>query len=123
MKVVIFGEAMITCPKCSQGIQPVDEDDVRKLDTCYFCCGEGQISDEQFRIFRLDQLIGELAVAAVESQWTDYSNEVAAELGVSPFQLKEDKVYNLGQSIAQEIHNLPPVVQDVLMDRFLGKVL
>lgn len=113
---------MITCPKCSQGIQPVDEDDVRKLDTCYFCGGQGQISDEQFRGFRLDQLIGELAVAAVENQWSSYGDEVAAELGISSFQLKEDKVYSLGQSIARNIHDLPPVVQDVLMTRFLGDV-
>ena len=113
---------MITCPKCSQGIQPVDEDDVRKLDTCYFCGGEGKISKEQFRGFRLDQLIGELAVSAVESQWSSDSDEVAAEMGLSSFQLKEDKVYSLGQSIASSIHDLPPVIQDVLMDRFLDKV-
>lgn len=113
---------MITCPKCSQGIQPVDENDVRILDTCYFCCGEGKIPEEQFRGFRLDQLIGELAVAAVEGQWSSYGDEVAAELGISSFQLKEDKVYSLGQSIAQNIHDLPPVIQDVLMDRFLDKV-
>ena len=64
----------------------------------------------------------ETAVSAVESQWSSDSDEVAAELGISSFQLKEDKVYSLGQSIAQNIHDLPPVIQDMLMDRFLDKV-
>ncbi len=111
---------MLSCPKCSQGLQAIDEDGFRKLDTCYFCCGEGEISEEQFRSFRLDQLIGELAVAAVESQWDDQGDEFAAEMGMTSFQLKEDKVYSLGQSIVQNIHDLPPVIQDVLMAHFLA---
>lgn len=110
---------MVPCPKCTAGKTAIDEDGRRYIEDCYFCCGAGEVDNEQFRQFQVDQLIGEIAVAAVELHWDEGCDEYAAESGMSSHQLREDKVYSLGQSIADTINGLPANVQNVLMARFL----
>jgi len=110
---------MIPCPKCTAGKTAIDEDGRRYIEDCYFCCGAGKVNDEQFRQFQVDQLIGEIAVAAVELCWDEGCAELAAESGMSSRQLKEEKVYSLGRSIADTINNLPREVQNILMARFM----
>lgn len=110
---------MVPCPKCTGGLTAIDEDDRRYIENCYFCGGQGQISDEQNRQFLVDQMIGEIAVGTVEFHWDEGCDEYAAESGMSSLQLKEDKVFSLGQRIADTINELPVEVQTFLISRFL----
>lgn len=110
---------MISCPKCTGGLTAIDEDNHRYIENCYFCNGEGQISDEQHHQFLIDQVIGEIAAGAVEFSWGEAEEIYAAESGISSYQLKEDKVFSLGQKIADTINGLPAEVQTFLISQFL----